>query len=189
MMTETMQALRDLQKKLYAFQFALNVIDFDAQTVAPSESYPGRGEALEVLSGIKYSLIADPGAPWRAYIDLEHAQIYEPENCWMALTDGRRKYIRNARTGEEQLFDLENDPGECRDLAGEEQYAAELRTWRTRLTAHLAERDARYVRNGELQIITEKIIYSPNYPGSTAPATPREQQKLREWRREATAWR
>lgn len=134
-------------------------------------------------------LIADPGAPWREYIDLEHAQIYEPENCWMALTDGRRKYIRNARTGEEQLFDLENDPGECRDLAGEEQYAAELRTWRTRLTAHLAERDARYVRNGELQIITEKIIYSPNYPGSTAPATPREQQKLREWRREATAWR
>ena len=35
-----MQALRDLQKKLYAFQFALNVIDFDAQTVAPSESIP-----------------------------------------------------------------------------------------------------------------------------------------------------
>lgn len=63
MMTETMQALRDLQKKLYAFQFALNVIDFDAQTVAPSESYPGRGEALEVLSGIKYSLIADPSLP------------------------------------------------------------------------------------------------------------------------------
>lgn len=63
MMTETMQALRDLQKKLYAFQFALNVIDFDAQTVAPSESYSGRGEALEVLSSIKYSLIADPALP------------------------------------------------------------------------------------------------------------------------------
>ena len=48
MMTETMQALRDLQKKLYAFQFALNVIDFDAQTVAPSESYSGRGEAMQI---------------------------------------------------------------------------------------------------------------------------------------------
>ncbi len=62
-MTETMQTLRALQKKLYAFQFALNVIDYDAQTAAPSESYAGRGEALEVLSGIQYSLIADPALP------------------------------------------------------------------------------------------------------------------------------
>ena len=63
MMTETMQALRDLQKKLYAVQFALNVIDYDAHTVAPRESYTGRGEALEVLSSIKYNLIADPALP------------------------------------------------------------------------------------------------------------------------------
>lgn len=62
-MSETMQTLRALQKQIYAFQFALNVIDYDAQTVAPSESYPGRGEALEVLSGIKYNLIANPELP------------------------------------------------------------------------------------------------------------------------------
>lgn len=58
-----MQSLRDLQKKLYAFQFAMNVIDFDANTVAPSESFTGRGEALEVLSSMQYNLITDSSLP------------------------------------------------------------------------------------------------------------------------------
>lgn len=62
-MTETMQSLRTLQKKLYAFQFAMNVIDFDANTVAPAESFLGRGEALEVLSSMKYNLITNPELP------------------------------------------------------------------------------------------------------------------------------
>lgn len=62
-MTKTTQKLRDIQKKLYALQYAANLIDFDSQAVAPSEGYPGRGEALEVLSGLKYEIIADPALP------------------------------------------------------------------------------------------------------------------------------
>lgn len=62
-MNNVMQSLRELQKKLYALQFAMNVVDFDANTIAPAESFSGRGEALEVLSGMKYQLIANPSVP------------------------------------------------------------------------------------------------------------------------------
>ena len=49
-MNDAMNRLQALQKQMYALQYALNLIDYDAQTVAPSEGYAGRGEALEVLS-------------------------------------------------------------------------------------------------------------------------------------------
>lgn len=134
-------------------------------------------------------LIADPEAPWRQWIDLEHAQIYESDNCWTALTDGRMKYIRHCSTGREQLFDLERDPGERHDLAGEPGCEAELARWRQRMVDHLSERDERYVKEDKLQIITEKIIYSPHYPGSTAPTSPEEKREIQRWRREVSTWR
>lgn len=62
-MNQAMNTLRQLQKKLFAFQYALNVIDYDANTVAPSESSQGRSEALEVLAGIQYQLLTDPSLP------------------------------------------------------------------------------------------------------------------------------
>lgn len=134
-------------------------------------------------------LIADPRAPWREWIDLEHAQIYEPDNCWTALTDGRMKYIRHCSTGREQLFDLEQDPGERNDLAADPGYEAELARWRQRMVDHLSERDERYVKEGKLRIITEKIIYSPHYPGPTAPTSPEEKREIQRWRREVSTWR
>ena len=62
-MNQAMQQLRALQTKLYALQYAINMIDYDAQTAAPAESWQGRSEAMEVLTGEKYALIADPGLP------------------------------------------------------------------------------------------------------------------------------
>lgn len=62
-MNDAMNRLRGLQKQLYALQYALNVIDYDASTVAPKEGYAGRGEALEVLSASQYALIAGPDLP------------------------------------------------------------------------------------------------------------------------------
>ena len=62
-MNQAMKSLRQLQKKLYGLHYAMSVIDYDAQTVSPSESSEGRGEALEQLSGFVYSLIADPSLP------------------------------------------------------------------------------------------------------------------------------
>ena len=59
-MNDPMQALRALEKKLYALHYAMCTIDYDESTVAPSESYPGRAAALEVLTGREYELLAGP---------------------------------------------------------------------------------------------------------------------------------
>lgn len=101
----------------------------------------------------------------RPFLDLEHDTCYHTNNAWNGLTDGRYKYIYHARTGEEQLFDLDRDPHELDDLAGRVRRAAELRAWRRRLIDFLSERGDRYVRNGELVVRPERILYSPNYPG------------------------
>ena len=54
-----MQALRALQKQLYAYQYALNVINYDDATVAPSESAEGRAEACEVLTRAHFDLLVN----------------------------------------------------------------------------------------------------------------------------------
>ncbi len=110
------------------------------------------------------SLVQGTNPSWREYIDLEHDVCYSPSNHWNALTDGRFKYIFHARDGEEQLFDLENDPGELHDLASEPDHQSELRKWRERLVEHLAERGEKWVKNGRLALRPERQLYSPNYP-------------------------
>ncbi|MEN6607824.1 MAG: arylsulfatase [Bryobacteraceae bacterium] len=101
---------------------------------------------------------------WRPWIDLEHDVCYAPENQWNALTDGRFKYIFHARDGEEQLFDLEHDPAEMVDLAGDPAHQATLRTWRGRMIEHLSVRGERFVANGKLALRPERYLYSPYYP-------------------------
>ncbi len=119
-------------------------------------------EAVEGRSLL--GLIRHPEGDWREFIDLEHDVCYSPENHWNALTDGRRKFIFHAQTGEEQFFDLEADPRELQDLAGRPERAAEVRLWRGRLTAHLAPRGPAWVAQGRLARRPASQLYSPNYP-------------------------
>ncbi len=102
---------------------------------------------------------------WREAIDLEHDVCYSVDNHWNAMTDGRWKYIFHAYDGHEQLFHLEEDPGELHDLAGDPGYQTVLREWRDRLVEHLSERGEPFVKNGRLLIRRERMLYSPNYPG------------------------
>jgi len=101
---------------------------------------------------------------WRQWIDFEHDVCYARENHWNALTDGRWKYIYHAMDGEQQLFDLENDPGELNDLASDPAHAATLRLWRGRLVEHFAERGAPFVVNGDLAPRPQRMLYGPHYP-------------------------
>lgn len=87
-----------------------------------------------------YPLLADETADWRSYYHGEHSPCYHPENANQFLTDARWKYIWNPTTGAEQLFDLQADPQECRDLANEPAAAADLALWRGRLATELAGR-------------------------------------------------
>lgn len=133
---------------------------FPTFTDAAGEPIPQGLDGRSLLA-----LLRNREAPWRPFIDLEHATCYAEENNWNGLTDGHVKYVYFATTGEEQLFDLDGDPDELRNLAGLPGHRETLDKWRQRLVGHFKERDERFVKDGRLQIRKEKILYSPNYPG------------------------
>lgn len=110
------------------------------------------------------SLVRTGGAGWREYIDLEHDICYSPANHWNALTDGHWKYIFHALDGEQQLFNLDKDPHELEDLAGDAAFAGELLRWRGRLVAHLSERGEPFVKNGQLGLRPKGMFNGPNFP-------------------------
>ncbi len=133
----------------------------DAAGVPPDAGeYDGRS-LLELVRGA--------ARRWREAIDLEHSTCYWRENQWTALTDGRHKYIYYAPTGEQQFFDLDDDPGEERDLASEAGRQRVVRSWRERMIEHLSERGEPYVVNGGLGLRPERMLYSPNYPKTEPP--------------------
>jgi arylsulfatase len=124
------------------------------------------GQSARPLDG--RSLLPLPAgrtAEWRPFLDLEHGVCYSKENHWNALTDGREKYIYNAFDGSEQFFDLQRDPGELEDLAGDAAAAPRVRAWRERLIAHVAPRGEEYVRRGKLVPRPDEQAVSPNFPG------------------------
>ena len=90
---------------------------------------------------------------WREVIDLEHDVCYDDSNHWNAVTDGRYKYIFHAQTGEEQLFDLINDPREEHDLAQESGKRSLLGDWRGVMIECLRERGAPFVVKGDIGFV------------------------------------
>ena len=105
---------------------------------------------------------------WRKILDLEHAQIYEEDNAWVALTDGRYKYIYFTLTGQQQLFDLKNDPDEMTDLASDELFEENkslVNTWRKSMIKHLEIRGEEWVKDGDLTVQQKSIYYGVNHPG------------------------
>jgi arylsulfatase len=128
---------------------------------------PGEMDGRSVLGPIR-----DRNAAWRNQLDLEHATCYRAENDWAALTDARYKYVFNFHTGAEQLFDLREDPGETRDLAGDAAHRALAGGWHARLASHLAERGESWVKAGRIQTRPAGIIYGANYPRGQAGSVP-----------------
>ena len=105
-------------------------------------------------------------SPWRTYIDMEHTPACNATFYWNGLTDGKYKYIFRAYFGDEQLFDLVNDPHEMQNLAEDPQHQDELLKWRNILIEQF-EREGRgdkYLKQGKLQKRTKSYTYSPNYP-------------------------
>ncbi len=124
------------------------------------------------------SLIKNPAASWRQYIDMEHSTCYSKDNYWAALTDGKWKYIWFFRTGNEQLFDLKNDPGETVNLSAKKDFEKELLKWRKRMIQHLSERGEGFVKDGKLVTREETMLYGPNYPKDSRS----DNEQIKEWR-------
>jgi arylsulfatase len=77
-------------------------------------------------------------AEWRPYLHGEH--IYQGGSLqW--LTDGREKYVWFSGTGQEQLFDLKDDPQELCDLARRPEAADRVSRWRGTLVQELTGRE------------------------------------------------
>ena len=73
----------------------------------------------------------------REFIHGEHATIYREEQANHYLTDGIHKYVWLTASGEEQLFNLTDDPGERRNLAADPDNADLVALWRSRLIERL----------------------------------------------------
>ena len=58
-MKESMQKVRELEKQLFGYSYAMRVIDFDSETVAPEDGNDGRAEAMEFLSRQSFDLLVN----------------------------------------------------------------------------------------------------------------------------------
>jgi len=76
----------------------------------------------------------------REYLHGEHASCYSYPQANHFLTDGKEKYCWFTATGEEQLFNLQDDPGELHNLACRPEYQPRLLVWRERLITKLKNR-------------------------------------------------
>lgn len=76
----------------------------------------------------------------REYLHGECSQVPTLNSGMQYLTDGKQKYIYYPGTGDEQLFDLLNDPCEMTNLAVKSDYSNDLEMWRQRLIDELRDR-------------------------------------------------
>ena len=97
----------------------------------------------EVPAGVDGSsmlplVTAAGGADWRDWLHGEHTLLGQSLQ-W--LTDGHEKYVWFSGSGYQQLFDLDADPGECRNLAADPAHASRVGVWRDRLIQELTGRE------------------------------------------------
>ena len=78
------------------------------------------------------------GGELRTYLHGEHTY---PGGSVQWLTDGHEKFVWYSGAGEEQLFDLDEDPQELCDLARRPDAADRVARWRRRLIEELAGRE------------------------------------------------
>ena len=105
---------------------------------------PGHVEGRSVMPLVR----GEAGAA-RDFVHGEMANQYGMPG-FHTLSSGREKYIWFSQSGREQLFDLTDDPRECRDRAGDKDAGPALRRWRDALTRTLKGRDEGFVQDDEL---------------------------------------
>jgi arylsulfatase A-like enzyme len=89
---------------------------------------------------------------------------------YLALTDGRWKYIYYVEAGQEQLFDLQADPTELHDLANVPEHAARRQELRAELTRRQIERKTDAVKDGNLVAVKplevdDRVVRSMSWMG------------------------
>ena len=99
--------------------------------------------------GLNLTAVARGETSRRDY--LEAMSTPTGQRAYAAITDGRWKYMWYPEGATEQLFDIETDPMEERDLAGVGEYADKQAELKAELVRRHAERRSEFVKDGELQ--------------------------------------
>ncbi|WP_173528991.1 arylsulfatase [Nonomuraea antri] len=100
------------------------------------------------------------GGPRRELLHGEHVEhVLDTPGSVHWLTDGRWKYVWRSGDGREQLFDLQTDPDELNDRAGD------VAPWRKLLTERLTGRPEGFVAGGELVTGRPVMAVLPVCPG------------------------
>ena len=101
---------------------------------------------------------------WRAFVQGEHTSCYTRDHGMQYVTDGHEKYIWFHHTGEEQFFNLDDDPLECCELSRDPAYEPRIAMWRRRLAEVNENRGDPRGQNGELvPQFDGALSLSPNY--------------------------
>ena len=98
-------------------------------------SIPGSVTGQSLLT-----LMRGQAGGWRDVLHGEHAGCYRYEDGMHYLVDGHVKYVWYSQTGQERLFNLDEDPNELRDLSRVANADDHLSPWRTRLADVLKDR-------------------------------------------------
>ncbi len=106
-------------------------------------------------------LLKEPSEEWRTYLHGEHCTSYSADEEMHFVSNGYRKYIWFPRTGREQFFDLEQDPGECRSLIDDDTRQKEISLWRDYLVEELEKRDCGRVKDDKPFCPNEDPLISP----------------------------
>ena len=107
-------------------------------------------------------LICGEDMQWRDHIHGECAKIPTLNSGMQYLTDGKSKYIWYPGLGQEQYFNLENDPNEMNDLTNNPDYVDELDKYRSILINQLKDRPEGFVDSN-------KLVNLSNPTSSTLP--------------------
>lgn len=86
----------------------------------------------------------------RQWLHGEHATCYSEAQAFHMLTDGRWKFIWRPSSGEEQLFDLSQDPNECTNLSADIDHQKVTDLIREKMVQLLTDRPEGFVVNGKL---------------------------------------
>lgn len=106
---------------------------------------PDSVEGKSVLPLVKKEKEKD--VKWREYIHIEHTLGNQSFHC---ITDGRDKYIWYSQTGEEQFFNLTEDPQELKNLINEASYEEKIDLRREQLIKELDGREEGYSNGNSL---------------------------------------
>ncbi|MDD7044268.1 MAG: arylsulfatase [Peptoniphilaceae bacterium] len=122
----------------------------ELRDIMPSLIDLATGDKLEGIDGESIrTLIDDKDIKWRSYLHGEH-MLDEFSNHFIIQLP--YKYIWYSQSGREQLFNLEDDSGENKDLSKDEKYKHILANLRSILIDELKDREEGFVRDNNLVV-------------------------------------